>query len=72
LYGQLERIEVAVLDVVGASGQGKDAVDVWGAAQDDQPTADPPRVDAGADDRVHARGVHERELAQVEHNQLRL
>ena len=61
----------ADVDIAGAAGQREHAVDLWAAAHEDQPAAVLPGPDAGVDDRVHARAVHEGELAQVEHSEVR-
>ena len=50
-----------------APGQRERTVDIRRAAQDHQPTANLPRTDA----RVDARTVHERDSAQVEHDEAR-
>jgi hypothetical protein len=67
LYG----VGVADVDLGGAAGQREHAVDVWAAAHEDQPAAVLPGAEAGVDDGVHAGAVHEGELAQVEHGEVR-
>ena len=74
MNGQLDRrvVEVADLDRIGTPGQREYAVYIGRAAQEDESATEPTSVDAGVDDGVDARTVHERELAQVEQDESRL
>ncbi len=65
-------LEVGDLDVVDAAGQHEQAVDARVTAHEHQAPAVLPRASAGLDDRVHAGAAHERELAQIEHDEPRL
>ena len=69
--GWLQRVGVGDVDIGGAAGQREHAVDLGPAAHEDQPAAVLPGAEAGVDDGVHAGTVHEGELAQVEHGEVR-
>jgi drug/metabolite transporter (DMT)-like permease len=58
--------EVAEVEVIDAACQGEYSVDVRAAAQENQSTPSRSSASTGVDDRVHGRGVHELELAQIE------
>jgi len=72
LNRRLARGDVGDLDFVRVPDELKHAVDVRGAAQENQPTADVTGTAARVDDHVHARTVHERDVTQVERDQPRL
>jgi hypothetical protein len=63
--------QVEALHVLCIPGRGENDVDPGGTARDDQPRLGLSGMDGGVDDHVRAGGVHECQLAHVEHDQIR-
>jgi hypothetical protein len=66
-----ERSEVDGLGQIGSSAQCEESLDLRGAAEKHESPPRPPRAEAGTHGHAHTAGVRERQLAKVQHHQLR-